>query len=352
MKFLFILPLCFSALANSQNHNLLTLEEITRITPEMVQFLETNIPEDASHSEKLVKLVKLIFNKNFLNLSYDNNRTKTAAETFETRSGNCISFTNMFVVMARHLGLTARFQEVRNLPTWDRNGKVVVLNRHINVLVQLRERLITVDFNPYEDHKQVWTEVVKDERAYAQFYNNYGAEAFAKGNNDLAKANFDFSIQIEPEMSFSRTNLGVVYSNEGAFDLAEKIYLEALALDHSDMTAVNNLAALYRKMGNTQKAEQYQKRVNSFRKKNPYFHYQLGIEAYQNEKYEEAIVHFKRAIRRKEVDHQFYFSIAKAYAFLGRMEKASENLKKAQLYAPEAFDQQRYSQKLNMLAAH
>lgn len=339
-----------SSLVMGSSKTLLTLDEITSITPEMETYLAENIPAGMPHSEVLVQLVKLVFNKDFINLTYNNNRTKTASETFQTRSGNCLSFTNMFVVMARHLGLNARFQEVRNLPTWDRNGRVVVLNRHINVLVYLRERKITVDFNPYDEHRQIWTEIISDARAMAQFYNNFGAEAFANGDNDYAIANFMEAIAIAPEMSFSRTNLGVVYSSQGEYDLAEKAYLEAIDLSNNDMTAVNNLAMLYTRTGQESKAKSYQRRVNHFRKKNPYYHFNLGMDAFKKEAYGEAVTHFKRAIRRKEEDHQFYFAIAKAYAYMGNMEKATDSLKKAQNYAPEVFDRTRYSQKLNMLA--
>lgn len=350
MKSFFFLMIVFPTVVNANDYKLLTIDEITQITPEMIQFLEENIPQDASHNEKLVQLVKLIFNKDFLNLSYDNNRTKTAKDTFETRSGNCLSFTNMFVVMARHLGLNARFQEVHNLPTWDRNGRVVVLNRHINVLVHVREREITVDFNPYEEHRQIRTQVVNDNRAYAQFFNNFGAEAFANDQNEVAKRNFHRSIEIDPEMSFSRTNLGVVFSSEGSYKLAEATYLKALKLSRNDYTALNNLAALYVKTGNRERAEFYTKKANHFRRKNPYYHYKQGMSAMQSKQFEQAVVHFKRAIRRKQEEHQFYFAMAKAYAYMGKKDKVQSNLEKAQNYAPEVFDQQRYSQKLNMLA--
>lgn len=348
---LWVFALFLSPLATAtEQGTLVSVEEITQISPEMIQFLEEHIPPNASKNEKLLILVKLIFNKDFLDLAYDSSHTKTARETFASRSGNCLSFTNMFVVMARHVGLRARFQEVRNLPNWDRHGRVVVLNRHINVQVQIRDRKITVDFNPYEEHRQIWTDLVQDNRAYAQFYNNFGAEAFGSGNNQLSIKYFKRSIEIEPKMSFSHTNLGVVYSNMGEHEKAEASYLKALSISRNDMTANNNLAALYRKMGESTLAEKYQKKANSFRKKNPYYHFSLGNNAFQNENYEAAVTHFKRAIRRKQEEHQFYFALAKAYAYLGRMEKATDSLKKAEVFAPDVFDRERYSQKLEMMA--
>src|SRR4051794_10491152 len=46
----------------------------------------------------------------YLDLTYENERTLTAAETFAARSGNCLSFTNLFVALARAANLAAEFQ--------------------------------------------------------------------------------------------------------------------------------------------------------------------------------------------------------------------------------------------------
>ena len=44
--------------------------------------------------------------------------TRTASETFRARRGNCLSFSNMFVAMARDVGLDVQFQEVEIPPDW------------------------------------------------------------------------------------------------------------------------------------------------------------------------------------------------------------------------------------------
>ncbi len=48
-----------------------------------------------------------------------------------------MSFTNMFLSMARYVGLNASFQEVKVPPDWTRRGDSFVLSRHINVNVDL-----------------------------------------------------------------------------------------------------------------------------------------------------------------------------------------------------------------------
>ncbi len=121
--------------------------DILALNEEMKQFLDEVVMEKSPYM-RLQTLVYAIFSEDFLNLTYDNSRTKTAIETFKTRNGNCLSFTTMFVAMARYAGLDAHFQEVFILPTWTKKGDIVLLSRHMNAVVQLPGRQAEIDFNP------------------------------------------------------------------------------------------------------------------------------------------------------------------------------------------------------------
>ncbi len=323
--------------------------DIMALNEEMVLFLDS-IEKSQDPGKLAHALVYKIFNENALNLEYDNSKTRTAIETFNAGSGNCLSFTFMFVTMARQLGIDARFQEVFNLPTWNRKGELVMLNRHMNARVFLPGFAFDVDFNPFGDRKEFSRRVVSDERAFAQYYNNIGAEHFVKGRLDTAIDYFQKSLSIDPEVSFAWSNLGVAYKKFGRLREAEKAYLQALAQNKREYTAMTNIAKLYNETGRQKEAEPYLKKVESFRKKNPYYHFDRGEKAYFSGNFDDAVHHYKRAIRRKDKDHEFYFSLARAYFKLGEHRKATQALKKAAEYAPDVFNKDRYSQKLEMLA--
>ena len=326
--------------------------DVVAINDAMIEFLEVHVSRHRDQVKKLNKLVQVVFSKNFMNLSYDNSRTKTAIETFETRSGNCLSFANMFMSMARYLGMEAYYQEVVNFPTWNKRGNVVMLNRHINVLVKIGTRNFVLDFNPYMNNREdAKSYVVSDERALAQYYNNLGAEFFQKGDHHNALDYFQFAIEISPELSFGWSNMGAAYSNIGRQEDAEAAYLKALELDRKEFTAMSNLARLYKKMGRLERANYYKKKVERFRKKNPYYHYSLGVSAFADQSYDDALKHFKNAVRRKPKDHDFHFELAKTYSQLGNPQKVELHLKKAREFARDIFQQNRYSQKLEMLTA-
>lgn len=108
------------------------------------------------------------------NLTYDN-QALTASEVFEQHRGNCLTFTNMFLVMARRVGLNARFQEVRIPPDWSKQENMMALSWHVNVFIRLAGKGMTlegkgervVDFDDEASPSSFIDSVITDERALA-----------------------------------------------------------------------------------------------------------------------------------------------------------------------------------------
>ncbi len=98
--------------------------DIMALSPEIERFIEQRVKRGLPRSARVQELMDALFGKHGLDIAYGNLRTKTAVETFESRSGNCLSFTILFVALARHVGLEAHFQEVSEILSWDRRGDV------------------------------------------------------------------------------------------------------------------------------------------------------------------------------------------------------------------------------------
>ncbi len=325
--------------------------EIMSLNDEMELFLADAVGDSKNPAQRLALLVYAVFNEKFLNLQYDNSRTRTAIETFQTRNGNCLSFTMMFVAMARRLGLDARFQEVENTPTWNKRGGLVVLSRHINAVVILPGRIAEVDFNPYAERKEYVKRQVPDQRAMAQFYNNLGAELFSERKFQESVPYFEKAVSTDSKLSFGWSNLGVAYKNTRQYKKAERAYLRALEIDRREFTAMANLATLYRDLGRIGESNRYFGKVERFRRKNPYYHFNLGERAFIEGRYGDAADHYKDAIRRKDKEHEFHYALAKSFAKLGDIKRAGQSLEKARKHSPDLFNENRYSQKLEKLAA-
>lgn len=343
--------LVLSLLLLPQSSPAISLEDPIAISEEMRIYLDETIDSSQDEYGRLTQLVRVVFQENQLGFSYEK-ATKTAQETFRERSGNCLSFTNMLISMARYLGLEARFREVEIPPIWSRRGRVVVLNRHINVGVRIGAQGFVVDLFPEVNPIQIGGELVSDARGLAHFYSNKGAEFLANSSPALAAQYYQAAIGADPQAGFAWVNLGVARSHQGEIENSEKCYLMALKLDSRNAVAMSNLADLYRRIGRQDEAEKWASKVESFREKNPYYHFAQGERAYWDGDYEASVRHYKAALKRKSREHHFYFALAKAYFQLGNLDQVIQALENARKYAPDEGGRERYDQKLEILAAN
>jgi len=282
-------------------------------------------------------------------LVYDDT-TRTAQETFLDQRGNCLSFTSMFVAMARYLGLDASFQEVTIPPNWSAEGDTFILSQHVNVHVNIDSgHDMVVDFNMYDFRASYDTQIISDDRGRAHYFNNIGVEHMLDGDTPLAFANFRQSLREDMSFSPGWINLGTLYNREGYAKYAEAAYLKALDADKSNMVALNNLVGLYEQQGQSELAAQYQHRLETHRMQNPYYRYYLARTAFDNGDYATAISHLKFAVRKNQYDDNFYFLMSLSYLKTAENEEAQLWMKKAEEVAEMDADKKRYQNKLDLL---
>ena len=294
---------------------------------QIIDYLEANVTDRSSDYRIVDRLQELLFSEGYLNLQYDDLRTRTAVQTFEDRQGNCLSVVSLYIAMARHFGVNAQFQTVKVRPSWDRRGEHLVLSQHINAIGRLgQDTQYVVDFTPEITLQQLTANRVSDSQARALYFNNLGVESLIADELDKATAYFRNALFIDPELSIVWNNIGSTYSRQGHKDLAEYSYLKAFALDRSNATAINNLVKFHTARGDVSTAERYAKAIERFNNSNPYFHYNLGNVAYAEGNFEMARMHYERAIRRKESEPDFYLALSKTYEMLGDLEQSELQL--------------------------
>lgn len=303
--------------------------DLLALTPQMAKFLVEQVGPSRARTVRLRNLVDAIFSKEGLGIKYGNTRTKTAQETFEERSGNCLSFTFLFVAMARHLGLVAYFQEVAEVLSWDQRGEVVVSNKHMFAEVEIDNGIVQVDFLPGVEKRYHAVHRISDQRALAHYYNNVGAEKLADGHRDEALRYFDKALATDDALAPAWVNHGFAHRQQGRFDVAEASYLKALELDAGELSAASNLASLYLLQGRRAEAAPYLRRVESHQQRNPFHHFRLGLRTAENGDLEAAVRHFKEAARRAPNDAGFHVTLADTYERVGDVENARESFQRA-----------------------
>lgn len=323
---------------------------VLALDPRMQVFLDRYVnPRDGDYI-KLQQLVYAMLNEGTFGLDYDD-RTRTAAETYRVGRGNCLSFTNMFVAMAREVGLDVHYQEVDIPPDWTQQGDTFVLNRHVNAHVDLGlagEHV--VDFNLDDFKASYERRIVSDRRAMAHYYNNIGVERMQAGESAAAFAYFRKALaDNDSRFAPAWANLGTLYRREGYLAYAEASYHQALKVNPKDSVAMSNLAGLYDARGDAEQAAYYRDRVTYHRRRNPYYRYQLAREAFLAQEYHDAISHLKYAIRKRETEDAFFFLLGLSYLQTGDRQAARRWLEKAEAVAADDRLKRNYQSKLDML---
>src|SRR5690606_10983671 len=157
------------------------------ITEEMQDFAERAVSQkrrDFGRAEALQRALLLPPSKGGLGLVYNAEITQTPIDAFASRRINCVSFTFMYVALARHVGLDAYINEVDLPPSWDlRNKDAFLFLRHVNAKVKLPQKdTVVIDLEMDRYSPAYNQRFISEDLAAAQFYNNRGMELAAAGD--------------------------------------------------------------------------------------------------------------------------------------------------------------------------
>jgi Flp pilus assembly protein TadD len=311
--------------------------DVHAVSPEMEAFLHRYVSTANRLESRVWNLVWATTDRGVLPFKYTPNLTQTSVETFSSKAGNCLAFSNMLVAMARSQGLQAWYQEVEIPPNWSSTNNTVLVNMHINVLVRGGNDEWVVDISGDNVNSPRKIRRISDKDALAQHYNNLGAEALI--DEDLARAYGYYAKAIEtaPNLPFVWSNLGVVYSRNGQNEDARQAYLKALNIDPGHAVAASNLFLIYERQGDVDAARKLQARVDRHRRKNPYYLYQLSSQAAEQGQYEESTAMLQKAIKINETEYRFHYELARLQALGGDLEAAQLSLDRATELSPDGL---------------
>jgi Flp pilus assembly protein TadD len=323
-----------------ENQPLLEIEDVNLlgVSAPMKRFVRNYSPEDMIAKRKAWNLAYAALDSVLWKFDYDPSVTLTASETFNQQTGNCLSFSNMFIAMAREAGLKAWFQEVKLPPEWSSVNQTLLVSMHVNAVVEMGHSQLIVDVSGAKRNEWTRSRRLSDAEAMAQYYNNHGADALIE--NDLAKAFAYFvkAIGVMPETSYIWSNLGVVFNRNGQTDAAKQAYFTALEIDSSETVALNNLHTIYMEEGDLESADIVSARVERHRRQNPYYLHHLSSQALDERRYEDAIELLKRAIKLNGREYRFHFTLARSLLLNGEQDAARRSLGQAKQLAHPHVD--------------
>jgi tetratricopeptide (TPR) repeat protein len=148
----------------------------------------------------------------------------------------------------------------------------------------------------YKNIETLYLTTIKKDPNCWMAYNNLGREQEKEGKPDEAIAYYNKSLEINPENSEPRINLGILFAKSGRTDEALSYFQKALEINPRDGNAYNGIGNVFYRTGKTDDA------IDNFRKAleiDPNYseaHYNLGNVLSQIGKADEALTHYKKAI--------------------------------------------------------
>jgi tetratricopeptide (TPR) repeat protein len=296
-----------------------------------------------------------------LRLNYDADTTRTAAQAFEARAGNCLSLVIMTAAFAKHLHLPHSFQAVQTDALYSRSADLTLASGHVNlVLDRLSTRAnfhasksndLLVDFLPPEESRGQVTRSLLEQTIVAMFLNNRAAEELAVGRLDVAYHFAREATLQDPGFGAAFNTLAVIYLRRGHLPQAEASLRHLLVMDPVNTAALSNLVLTLQRQGRDDLAQLTLLRLQSVQPLPPLYDFDKGREAFNAGDYARAKELFARELRRQPYQPEVHFWAAVAHWRLGERQQAAEHLRQAMENSASQSSHALYAAKLAALRA-
>jgi tetratricopeptide (TPR) repeat protein len=292
--------------------------DVLEVTPEMAAFLDRYVLPYGDPDMRVELLARSVANAAMLGFRYDERLTLSAAEAFQRRRGNCVSYANLVVALARASGLHAYYQQVEVRPSWSGTDDTVLVPRHVVAIVQGERRAYLLDSSGAEISPDGERQRLSDVEALSLYHSNLGAEALLERDLSAAYGQFLRAIEMAPGRADPWVNLGVVYGRNWQLDAAEFAYRAALERDRNNISALSNLYEVFKAQNDQAAAEEVAQAVERHRRRNPYHLYHLAETALEEGRPDQAQALLQKAIALKPEEDRFHAALARTQAALNR----------------------------------
>ncbi len=336
--------------------------DVFALSEAMRRYLRSEIGPQLRREGRLEGLIDALQNRAQLKLEYDSAVTRTAAEAFDLRTGNCLSLVIMTAALAKELGLLVYYQRVYSEDTWTRDGDIVFRSAHVNMILGQRpgdrnmssdrSQQITIDFLPQEDVRGYRTRLIEERTVIAMFMNNRAAESLARGQLDDAYWWARDAIAQDSGFRDSYNTLGVVYRRHGNLREAERVYRQLLEREPENPTVISNLAAVLTASGQLEAAQALLQQLQRIEPYPPFHYLDRARIALNSGDFRAAIGLFNKELARNPSYHAAQFGLAAAYFQLGDFGSAREHLTAAMQNSTTRRDHELYAAKLERLRSY
>jgi Tfp pilus assembly protein PilF len=345
--------------AFAKPEGILTPDQIFETTPAMRDYV-AKVRKNLGGRNAHEALFEALYRRDQLRIEYDAELTRTAAQTFDARMGNCLSLVIMTASLAREMGLVVKFQQITGEDTWSRSGGLYLNNGHVNLVLGKpsadirpgsfdRSQFVTIDFLPPADAERLEREPITESTVIAMFMNNRSAEALVQGRLNEAYWWARNAIEYEPGFLHAHNTLAIVYERQHMLADAERVLRSALQYDPHSTVTLFNLVQVLTDQGRTEEARIVKVELDRLEPQPPFYYFNLGMKAMDEGDYRRARGLFARELERAPYYHEFHFWMAKAAFELGDLKTADKHMRLAMSNSTTRGEHDLYAAKLDRL---
>ncbi len=352
-----------------------TSDEAPSIKPlltdvQMRNFVDPDIVEIKSRRYRVHSLMNKLADYGYYKDYYDAGLTLDASQTFTRKRGNCLSYTHMFIALAREAGLDARYELVKAPPLYSVSDGILEHQVHIRSRVMWPsefsrsdvnrvwptrgiagalaaprinlERYISVDFNE-RNIKAYEGTIVSDDFALSLHFANNAVEYWKRRDESKAFSHMVEAIRLAPRYADHWVNLATFYTRRGLSNEALLINRYALSLNPHHVIALAGVVQ-HAARGEMSRAKS---RLQRLRNNNAHYQLALAQRATANKDLSGALAFVDRSIVLQKRNHEFLAFKAEVLISLQRYSHAHETLSRAINHVEDEQERQEYQRKLS-----
>ncbi len=320
---------------------------------EFFQFFEDVKFQNVPKHQRVATYLGLIFDQ----FTYSE-RTLTAQQSLELKTGNCLSLTMITTALAELAEVKLSYQLLDQNPVYSINNNLLITSNHLRAVLKSEPRLeddkglishsfIRIDYFRTDGLKYI--DNISTEVQMSLFYSNLAIESLSEEKMDVAFSYAYEALKIDPNNSSALNVLGILHRKKGDLARAEEIYRRGAKYFTNPVTFVNNYKSLLASQSREADLDELIGEIAMNPQDHPWSWVRAGRNAYNEGNFENAISYYRRAIDLAPDIHQVYAYAGAASYAAGYRKQSRKYMLDALAKSVNSSDRAAYKGKLKAL---
>ena len=315
------------------------------LSPQQLALARDKVGYAGTEKSRLLKVVRFISDSEGLGFQYQTQSSLSAERAYTARRGDCMSYANLLIALARALDVPVRFVRITQLPvTWEAGGRFFE-SSHMAVALGRNaawDQAVIVDFGNV--HTSPWRfslyDDVSDEQAFVLFQNNVAVQRLLAGDVVSAERILRFFHAHSPDVPEVANNLSLVLLQTGRDREAMDLLHAAVERFPRFRPLFANAVQAAHRLGDEAMASALEARGRELLEDEPAWNFNEGMRSYHARAYSEAALRFEKALSVDPDNVRLLAWSARAHLAAGNLRKGLEQVERIRSGPPSETRQQ------------